>query len=559
MKFTDTTLKGLFDSRVQYCIPVYQRAYSWNENQWDVFLEDILEQCEKSNNYSYGNILLEVIEKDTKYDIIDGQQRLTTLIIFMRCVINQLKELGDTPENIEDLEELFIKRRGVVKLSPVENDVACFNTMIVENNDNYVISSPSQEQIKSAKSHFTKFLAKFDIKLLTAIKEVMLKTSINKLELEGKAEAALMFELMNNRGKSLTNMEKLKSYFMYQMYVHSPSEDTDYNINVIADYFKDIYKIIDDIKGLDEDSILIYHCQAFLNIAYGYRNLGDIKDVFKNTDDKVKWIKQFSHELANTFKNLKKMSDTKDAYLLKLQDIGMPAPIYPFIIKGYHFFGDDDKQISELFALMEKLAFRYELIHSRADFRSRLSNTIREFDGDIRLLTISLNNCLNNSGYWSDDAMKSTLRGNMYANALKNYVLWEYEESIQSKGYKIGTIKLENEQIEHISPLTPKEGETPLAYGYDVDADNQYSQEFIDDYLNCIGNLMLISSSHNASIGNKRFEEKLNSYNKNPLLTQQAEIKEFLTDGQIYWKQENIIKRLNVILEFALKRWKLQS
>lgn len=49
-----------------------------------------------------------------------------------------------------------------------------------------------------------------------------------------------MFELQNNRGKDLTNMEKLKSYFMYQMYVNSPAEDTDTNVETISNYF-DLY------------------------------------------------------------------------------------------------------------------------------------------------------------------------------------------------------------------------------------------------------------------------------------------------------------------------------
>lgn len=57
-----------------------------------------------------------------------------------------------------------------------------------------------------------------------------------------------MFELQNNRGRDLTNMEKLKSYFMYQMYVESPSEETAANVEQIANYFKDIYKTIYDKK-----------------------------------------------------------------------------------------------------------------------------------------------------------------------------------------------------------------------------------------------------------------------------------------------------------------------
>ena len=70
---------------------------------------------------------------------------------------------------------------------------------------------------------------------------------------------------------------------------------------------------------------------------------------------------------------------------------------------------------------------------------------------------------------------------------------------------------------------------------------------------------MLISGSHNASIGNKPFCDKLDSYKKNPLLNQQAEIKDFLDGDVIVWKQANIQKRLTKILDFAIPRWDFSS
>ena len=70
---------------------------------------------------------------------------------------------------------------------------------------------------------------------------------------------------------------------------------------------------------------------------------------------------------------------------------------------------------------------------------------------------------------------------------------------------------------------------------------------------------MLISGSHNASIGNKPFTEKLESYKKNPLLNQQAEIKDFVGEGEVVWKQTHIQERLDKILSFALNRWDFNS
>ena len=96
MEFRPTTILGFFDSsQKNYEIPVYQRAYAWDKKNWDMFLEDIVEQLNGDNNYFYGNILIETIKKDRNYEIIDGQQRLTTLTIFMRALLNVLNQRHD--------------------------------------------------------------------------------------------------------------------------------------------------------------------------------------------------------------------------------------------------------------------------------------------------------------------------------------------------------------------------------------------------------------------------------------------------------------------------------
>jgi hypothetical protein len=121
-------------------------------------------------------------------------------------------------------------------------------------------------------------------------------------------------------------------------------------------------------------------------------------------------------------------------------------------------------------------------------------------------------------------------------------------------------MSIDKEQIEHISPQVPPNGQA-IESGYDVDVNNQYSDDFISNKLNCLGNLMLISGSHNASIGNKPFEEKFTSYSKNPLLNQQAEIKVFSKNesGKQIWKEESINERHKKIVDFAIITWSFDS
>lgn len=564
MQFYKKTVFDLFDgSRKQFVIPVYQRAYAWEKEQWATFLNDLLEQLEGKNNYFYGNILLEADKNiPQKFEVIDGQQRITTLSIFIRALLNVLKDKEAPEIDFKEREKTYIKYGETPKLRPVEYDDLFYKEIIVNNNEKEEGKSPSQKRMLEAKKYFEKELNKLSIEKLCSLFEKLESTQLTTIELKGKKDAALMFELQNNRGKDLTNMEKLKSYFMYQMYVCNDEgeKDTEESINYIAQTFEEIYRTVNNIESLNEDSILIYHNNAYTKKGYAYRTLDDLKEQYKEvkseeegiSDNRAKtvWIKDYVSGLKTTFDNIEKFEKTEHKYAQKLTSIGMPAYAWAFIIRGYKYIGNNQTKLSELFQILEKVIFRAKLINSRANIQERLNDIMRNFEGDLISLNNDIKNKLNNAGYWSDTAMKSVLdSGNMYNNQVLNYLLWEYEEDIQNKGYNIHKISLEREQIEHISPQKPDKGR--LATGYD----SPYNDDFEENFLNCLGNLMLISGSHNASIGNRPFKEKINSYKSNPLLNQQAEIKDF-TSKEEKWGRYEITTRKKKILDFCEKRWK---
>jgi hypothetical protein len=300
---------------------------------------------------------------------------------------------------------------------------------------------------------------------------------------------------------------------------------------------------------------LIYHNQAYIK-GYPYRTLDDLKDELKIVDNKILWIKDYINELHTSFANIKKYEKFESKYKNYLKELGAPAFIYPFIIKGFKYL-DNHAELDELFHLLEILTFRAKLINSRANIQERLNKILLDFNGDLQSLKINIKEKLNESWYWGDENTDNALNSNMYGNNVLNYLLWRYENFLQSKGYGIQKFAIENEQIEHISPKQPDNG--VIENGYDIDDLGTYDEDFKVDYLNCLGNLMLISGSHNASIGNKPFQDKLNSYNKNPLLNQQAEIKNFaILENEAYvWKKESIDNRHDKIVQFALQTWSL--
>lgn len=569
MKFNQETILELFEGSLKsYTIPVYQRAYSWEEDQWKAFLEDLIEQSEGENNYFYGNILLEVIEKGKKYEIIDGQQRLTTLTIFMRSLLNVLKEQNKDVENVnidfEQKQKIYFEDNGNKKLRPVDYDRAFYDTIIIDNREMFP-TSESQSRILRAKKYFERKLKRYTTENLQNILNKLEDSEIIRIEFEGKKDSALMFELQNNRGKALTNMERLKSFFMYQLYVHSTADDVEKNVEYVSDLYKDIYTSIYTLNILDEDSVLSYYCQAKLpNKGYNYRNIDDVKEMVKKSKDKAEYIKVFVLGLKNSFHSIIKYQETKIENGEKLKSLDPPVWVYPFILRGYCYIcsdteDDDDKEeeeLNRLFKILEIMVYRDKISNTRADIYSRINLIMQNYEGDNDSLKHEINEKFNKEYHWSYKRMRDEIRGGyMYQNPAIKYTLWEYEKHIQNKGYAIKNISIKKESIEHISPQTPTDESESLESGYEVTKDNVYEETFIEKYLNCIGNLMIISQSHNSSIGNRPFKEKLKSYNSNPLLNQQAEIKEFLIKGRQEWKKESIKCRRDVIVKFVLDNW----
>ncbi|MBR3149055.1 MAG: DUF262 domain-containing protein [Eubacterium sp.] len=578
MKFVPETVESFFGhQKIQYTIPAYQRAYSWETIQTKTFLDDLFEHRNSDNNnpYCYGNILLETVSEGRKYEIIDGQQRITTISIFMRALLNVLNEriksgskfvISEDEEIIvEDEEDMYLKSHGIIKLRPTNYDRACFDTIIIENQNEYNCITPSQKRMLAAKKYFLAELSKQSNDNLLAIFKTLKNSMINHIELTGKKESALMFELQNNRGKDLTNLEKLKSFLMYQLYVYSEPDETESNIEYVSNQFNPIYNIVNQLSlrlgdndeslvgNVNEDNVLIYHSYAYSKRHFGYRNLNDIFDEFKTVpvEEKVDWIKNYSVSLYNSFSGIQLILNMKNDSLDKLKRLNIPYFVYPFLIKG----ANKRESLPKLFKLMEVLSFRYKLINSRADIRSRLNDLIKDFDGNVDSLAKETQIKMKDAYYWGDTNFINVLNGNMYKNSMVNYLLWEYEQHLQRKGYIVkSTVKIDRESIEHISPQT--EPNEKVESGYEINETGFYSEEFREKYINRLGNLMLISQSHNSSIGNKPFNDKLQSYCENPLLRQQSEIKDFVEDNSNpIWDSHSIEKRHKQIIDFAMQRW----
>lgn len=573
------TLKDLFCTKNRkFRIPSYQRSYSWGEKQINQFLDDLENTTDR---YYLGHFLFEAEVNDKNcLHIIDGQQRLTTCVIFFTCLLNELKkrEIEASSEILDDIEDYYIRdlRKGTQKLLTVDYDNNFFYDEIIEFKTSFnTPESKSQELILKAKSIFCDKLKEINdtVKLLKW-KEIVENSTITMFVVSNKIEAAQIFAFQNDRGKSLSKIEVIKSFFMLQIYLQSQDEDfANQNISYLEEQFKRIYQKIVTIK-LNEDDVLNYYWRS-MSVSNGFNSDEVVEHVKKTLLDpskasnKIEWIKDFVSGLSQAFDTVYKTENSDNSYISDLRYLNNMAISYPFLIKAERL-KVSERVYSRLLKLLENITFRTLLRGGRAAIEDRLNWHLLHSNSETEL-TQRIDNIINNirtNGwwwYWNDQQMVANLGVDyFYNNRVDNYFLWKYELYISNDNHpRPHNVTLSDlirkESIEHIAPQTPTDGK-PIENGYGVyeDKDDPSCGISSGGWLHSIGNLMLISQSHNSSIGNKVFKTKLDSYGKDNLLNQQKEIISFVTDSQNpIWDKDAINKRRGKMLDAAKNIWSL--
>jgi hypothetical protein len=554
---------------IQFMIPDYQRAYSWGDEQYKDFFDDLYEQSKGENKYFFGNFLIEENSRQSMYEIVDGQQRITTIIIFINSILSILEErIKSEPLeiNIDGLRNIYIGSATKAKLVPTKTDRLYFDNVIINNRVVKKTSTQSQEKIKNAKNYFSRKLKTIKITELLRLLKKLEESIVTVTIIDNKTDAAFMFELQNNRGKEITSMEQVKAYLMYQVYIKDAAVSVNQSIEKLSAIFEDIYLSINNIR-INEDDLLWYHCNAY----YGYKYIDDNyefipaflkKHIGKISEKKerINFINTFALDLKRTFADIERMeSDKTNIYIKRLRVLGIPSfqILYPLIIKGYLYNSYDEDYLKKFFRIIELLAFRISLIRTNGNVKitNRL-DAILDFNGDLNKLYQGIKtNFAEAEGEWrwTDDAMQEVLHGPFYGKVTDNilhYILKIYENHISEKECPI----LKNIWIEHISPQSPPQR---VDSGYELTKQLKYSKKFESQYLDCIGNLLLSTDKQNRELSNKIFKDKLKIYKNNTLgLKQQCEIKEFVTDNKFpQWGISEIEKRKITLIDFIMKEW----
>lgn len=566
-------------------IPIYQRNYSWEERQLEDLWNDLI-YLDSNKKHYFGTILLKKtgikqsgLRTFDVYDIIDGQQRITTILILLKEMIVQFKDVCTDTESkneLEDLEKSYLKYKDIYKLELLGDDAEFFRRVIIDD-QNYPDETltPSQRRLKIAKIYFRDKYGEIkrqgiDFKnFLTQFKRKVDNLDIIRYPVKNDSDAVLIFETVNDRGKPLSRLEKTKSFMMHMVYL-SEAEVPEVLLRKIDERFANIYRYVEKIKTiskadfLNEEAIQRYHFIVFEPNAEGdrdtsYNYLDYLKRVTRELyrtkkDDCLAYVMKYTEDLEKAFfaayelVSLKK-SDAIGNLLNKLFILERVANFFPLLIAVWMRFKNEKEKIKEILKLIELFILRvYVVGRRRADtgetsvcrLAYKVHNTKLNF-GKI------LNNLKDTVFYYEDDqSFQNDLRFAQFYKRIARrdlkYLLFEYEKFLRKEAdepidFELETILTDDFEIEHIWADNPDEVPSEL-------------EQIHEEHKHKIGNLTLASAPWNRRWGNKSFEKK-RPYYSNSILRVQKEL-----SSLEQWGQKDILAREEKLIKFALERWK---
>jgi uncharacterized protein with ParB-like and HNH nuclease domain len=291
------SLSKVFTEKL-FRIPDYQRGYAWSIKQLSEFWNDITNLGENQNHY-YGVITVEKVPEPklsewsddlwiinsksySAYYVVDGQQRLTTAIILIQSILEQLQEEDSLNYTCKaDIRKKFIfERRDASDLNRsylfgYEKDNPSYNYLksMVFGEDTTVHTLPEEtiytKNLLDAKHFFTSSLVSLSRSELEGLyKKITQNLLVTIYTITQDIDVFIAFETMNNRGKRLSNLELLKNRLIYfSTKLPEDAIEKDALRARINEGWKSIYHYLGKNKQnpLDDDEFLAMHYSIYFD------------------------------------------------------------------------------------------------------------------------------------------------------------------------------------------------------------------------------------------------------------------------------------------------------
>ncbi|EJB64295.1 hypothetical protein HPHPH42_0661 [Helicobacter pylori Hp H-42] len=491
-----------------FSIPVYQRNYTWEEENCEKLLQDIISISQNKKTHFMGSItyILHHIDDEKslrqlqEFVIIDRQQRITTIMLLLKAIETKIPN-EEIKKEIDGLLNLTGQK---LRLKPIKSDKEAFD--LVMQNRSHEIQGVSH--IRNNYKFFTKELDNYISKgyRIEEIYGAFLRLKIVAIGLElDEDDPQVVFESINATGVQLKGLDLIRNYLMmgensdnqnrlYNTY-WVPLEDwlgerdlNDFIKTYLRIYFEDRFK-----EGEREVyyTLKAHHRENFSDDIQGLmsdmREYGRIYQIFLDRDHYF-LERGDSQQLANLRLHVKDLVKIK---------FGVAKP---FILRCARDF-EEGKLDYENFCEILQILISYFVRRSvcgdpTAVLNKTLYSLYRQLESvSADALKRYLGKSVGQMAFPNDDKIKvAFLVRNAYAaNQVCKFILLEIEKLSNAE-----PPKEENLEVEHFYPKTPTQEWRDRVGDYFT---------FEQDYLNNFGNLTL--SGQNQRLGNKSYDEKI--------------------------------------------------
>ncbi len=552
---SNKTYRQLMGNGLRYEIPKFQRDYSWEAEHWDDLWQDIRALLADEDNEHYMGYLVLQTSNNKEFQIIDGQQRLTTMSLLILSTLKCLKELVDSgieaENNLKRKDSLLNSYIGYVDpVTLISNNKLKLN----RNSDDYykqhlvLLKELPLRNTNSSEKHmrecfnwyYDRIKKEFNTgeSLAAFIDNIVDKLFFTVIEVTDQLNAFKVFETLNARGVQLSSADLLKNYLFFVV------DETKPHISEIEELENIWSKIVGKLGEQKFEDYLRYYWNS-INKSVGKKNL------FKTIKGSIKSKDQ-------VFELIRNLNDTADLYLAiqnPEDEFWRDKPEIRKSLKELKLF--QIRQINSLFlsALrnlevenFKKLAKICSVISFRYNIIGGLNPNAQEDVYNTVALKISSNKRFEvadfQSIYVSDLNFENDFSTKEFKNTTHNHKIVKY---ILSK----------IEVYQHKNEIDPESDLFTIEHILPENADDTWGNftfEEINRSVYRMGNLTLLERKLNREAGQKGYVEKIVLFAQS-----NSELTKTLPDNFNTWNEDKLAARQRELAKHAKAIWKIQE
>lgn len=584
---TALSINQLFGSNnEQYVIPTYQRRYSWHERQvWELI--DDISLIENADTHLLGSIVCLAGHHTAglnKLELVDGQQRLTTISILLECIRQRLESENETDEAAEVGRLLSAKPLGgkpVRKVTLDSIDSEEFDKLV--NNDQ--TGEFQNQQLLWAFDSVREWISEQSVEQIGSfLYRLKNQAIIIRLDVSEAKDAFKLFETINNRGLRLSPTDIIKNFLL--------GNAARFGEKSLQDARKSWAELIRYLDGTNSDAFFRYYLMAMQKrrltaseVVFGFKQLfmsqvveasalperhmyDDTEEIDDSTGEDLE-----GDSLQSATVNPVEKSSFKDFLLQLVQSAKVYGELVlvktgdPAInrhlrnlqmikaVQTYGFLmylrvnGCSDKHFREILRLTESFVLRRHVCRERSNETEALFARMCGINPEapIQPTKGEYGDLCPDDEKFQYEFANANFTGNIIDRA--RYCLEQIEMSKHGKFDELQVLGADEVHVEHIIPQKIKTKKAISEFGDWVTYLGEKAESQHERYVSRIGNLTIFAGALNIGASNNPFMKKKQAYKESGIkLTQ-----ELLKLPQFKFK--NVELRSKELADIAVKLW----